>query len=465
MFGLKFNKRSATGLAGASIIALTVGGGALADSLFVRDRNISVLERSRPGFEAPGLRAGQFIIRPKLDVGVGYNSNVFAVSDVDASAGLDGLEDESDVFVFARPSLVVESDWNRHALSLGAYTEAAWFAEYDSEAAVDGGVFLDGRLDVARMTSISAGASYDRLNESRRGYNTSFLFQEPIDYSLTQAYLGFQQEINRVRFSLQGDFADYNYEDATPVTGATGSGLFFNADQDFRDRQSYSVLGEVGFAVTRDAAIYFSGEYNWQDFDAPDAVFTRNRDSSGYRLTAGTEFDLSKLVRGRLGVGYFEQEFDDSSFENIDGVAFEAALEWFPTEMTTVSLNANRDVSQSSIVFTGGYVSSDIILQIDQELRRNMIASAFVGVGRDEYDDPILDVNGAPVLDGNGNPISQEVDRIGAGVSGQYFFSPYLSAGLEYTYEKQDVELDIFNDGFDTNYGIHQVLLTFSVER
>src|SRR5689334_14678398 len=50
--------------------------------VFARDRNVSVTERPRPGYEALGLRAGGFMLWPKLTVANEYNDNIFATQNI-----------------------------------------------------------------------------------------------------------------------------------------------------------------------------------------------------------------------------------------------------------------------------------------------------------------------------------------------------------------------------------------------
>ena len=452
-----FKNRIVLGGALCAVLASCAVSAALADSLFVRDRNISVLERPRPEYQAPGIRAGQFIVRPKVDIGAGYNSNVFALSNVDAALGYDSFEEESDVFGYVRPSVRVESDWNRHALAFGGYVEATRFNRYDSESIVDGGVYVDGQYDISSRAAIFGGGSLDEISESRRSYNTAFLFDEPITYTLAEGYVGFQNEAGRFRYLGRLDVDQYDYQDVELAMPAGTGGVTVPTDQDFRDRTATELKGEIGFALTPDTALFLTGIYNMQDFQPSDEIMAPERDSDGYRVTLGAEFDLTKLIRGRLDVGYFEQTYDDPSYSSIDGVAIDAEAQWFPTELTTVSLTGSRGVAQSAIVSAGGLIETKATLRADHELLRNLILSGFVAYGHDDYQDAII---GTPP-----NGVKQTANKWGGGLGAKYYMNRHVSAGVDYTYETQDVKRDVFSGGFDTDYDIHQVLFTITLER
>ena len=454
---VSIENRYVLGGALCAVWVTSILGVALADSLFVRDRNVSVLERPRPEYQAPGIRAGQFIVRPKVDIGAGYNSNVFALSNVDAALGYDSFEEESDVFGYIRPSVRVESDWSRHALAFGGYVEATRFNRYDSESIVNGGVYVDGQYDISSRAAVFGGGSLDELSESRRSYNTAFLFDEPITYTLAEVYAGFQNEAGRFRYLGRVDVDQYDFKDVRLAMPEGTGGVTVPADQDFRDRTATEFKGEIGFALTPDTALFLTGIYNIQDFQPSDEVTAPERDSDGYRITFGAEFDLTKLIRGRLDIGYFEQTYDDPSYSSIDGIAVDAQAQWFPTELTTVSLTGSRGVAQSAIISAGGLIETEATLRVDHELLRNLILSGFVAYGHDDYQDRIVG--------STGDGVRQTADSWGGGLSAKYYLNRHVSAGIDYTYETQDVKRDVFSGGFDTDYDIHQILFTITLER
>jgi hypothetical protein len=455
---------TALGLAGAVMTAQGVMGVAAADSLFVRDRNVSVLERERPEYAAAGIRAGQFIVKPKLELGLGYTSNAFAVSDVPASFGLDRFEDESDVFVLVRPSVHAESLWSRHGISGGAYAEIYNNREFDTETVTNAGVYLNGQLDVSRTKALFGGVSYDLLHETRRVNNQSFLFEEPIEYTRAKAYLGGRMEQGRMRYRGRIDLASYDFDDVELVTFENFD-VIANPDQDFRDRDVTELLGQVGFSVNPDVNVFFRGTYNFQDYDRDTDNQGRNRDSEGWTLAAGTEFDISRLSRGEVALGYFEQTYEDDAFDRLNGLMVDAKVQWFPTELTTVSLTGTRRTDESAAFLAGGYVTTEAILRVDHELRRNALLYAFVGAGREDYDGNLVGPDGQILTDAEGDPIDQTVERWGGGLGGTYYFNRNVSANLGYTYESQDVERTLLEGGFDADYGIHQVLLTVTLQR
>lgn len=424
---------AATGL-GAMLICDT----ALAQSLFTRDRNVSVLQRPRPEYDPQGIRAGSFIIRPKLETYLGWSDNVFAIQKEDNEQ----FGEQDDYYFILRPSVRAESDWSRHAVVLGAYVEATRHADFDENDVFNGGAFADGRLDIKRNLAVVGGASYDVLHESRKMTNTAFLSEYPVRYDLGASYLGVEHELGRIRYRGRLNYKSFDYDDAESfLTGAP-------IDQDYRDREEYSVLLQGGFAVTRDASAFLRGTYRRREYDmlAPGLL---DRDSDGYKLETGIDFDITRLMRGSVAIGYMQEEFDDPAFDTIDGVSLDGGIEWFPSERATVRLEAGRDVLASPLADAGGYIASDALVGVDYELFRNIILSATAGYGTDDYEN-----------------VDREAERYGASLGATWLINRLLSAGVTYTYENQDVSgVDADNSVFVRDYETNEILLNLTLER
>ena len=66
-------------------------------------------------------------------------------------------------------------------------------------------------------------------------------------------------------------------------------------------------------------------------------------------------------------------------------MAFSGSLDYLATPLTTFTLSGSRTVVDSDILGDGAYLSSNYALQVDHELRRNLILTARLGYGLDAY--------------------------------------------------------------------------------
>jgi hypothetical protein len=373
------------------------------ESNFSRDRNVSVSARPRADYQASGIHAGGFTIYPKLTTTFEHNDNIYAAKT--------GKQDDNVWHV--NPELVATSNWNRHFLS--AYVRGGFnrYSDNSTENSDDYGVGADGRIDVTRNTLINAGASFNRSTEPRTSPNSPAAAKEPTQFDTTGAYLGASQEFNRLKLATRLDFTKLNYDDTPKVGGGV-------VDQDYRDRNVTTLMARADYAVSPDTALFLEVTGNKRDYRQAKPAVTLNRDSDGVQVLAGANFELGALTRGELGVGYIKQNYDDPAAQDLDGFGARAQVEWFPTQLTTVTLTGARTVEESGDPSIAGYLSNNATLRVDHELLRNVLLSANVSTGKDEY-----------------KGIDRDDKNTGAGVSATYLLNRNVGLALNYTYQKR----------------------------
>jgi hypothetical protein len=115
---------------------------------FDRGRNVSVVDRERPEYQALGIQTGGFTLFPRLQAGVGYSDNVFG-SDVNK---------REDVFFTLDPQITASSNWSRHALSATASANIRRYAEEDLKNTEGWNLGVDGRYELVGSSYLAAGA-------------------------------------------------------------------------------------------------------------------------------------------------------------------------------------------------------------------------------------------------------------------------------------------------------------------
>lgn len=375
-------------------------------SNFKRDRNVSVRQRPHPGYEAQGLRAGSFLVWPKLNTTVEYNSNVFVI----------GTPRESDTVWHVSPEVDVTSNWSRHAIDAYARSTINRFSDFSTENTTDYAVGANGRLDVLRDAQINGGVDWSRLTEPRT--SPSSLGQaRPLQYEMSSAYVSGAREFNRLRVSGRFDARNYLYLNRTG-----------NAPQHDRDRLMTIVTGRADYAVSPDTALFVQVAGNKRNYrleGTPSVLaaypFFQDRDSNGVEALVGTNFELSALIRGEVGVGYLKQSYDAPGAKDVSGLGARAQVEWFPTQLTTVTFTGSRTIEDAAIAGSSGYISSNIGAQIDHELLRNVVVSANAGYGNDDY-----------------RGIDRKDKRLVAGVSATYLLNRSVGVTVGYNHFKEN---------------------------
>lgn len=338
-------------------------------NLFARDRNVAVDQRGRPELEALGVRVGTYMLYPKVQFDVGRDSNV----------AVQGVDEMTDTLYRFSPRVDLESDWSRHSVSGDVHGAFTRYSQYDTENSDTYGANVTGRLDVQRFTVLTGGALVSHDVESRTSSANPNFFLTPSAYDTVGAYVGISRTINRIRGSARLNVSDYTYDDVQTLAGVT-------VDQSYRDLTSYDLTTRVDYALSPATAVYGSVAFNERKASGDVTTATPSRDSSGYNALAGVNFELGALVRGEIGVGYLQQEFDDPLYDEISGVSTNAALEYFATPLLTLGLTANRSVADSGIVGTAGFLTTVVQATADYELRRNILLNAQIGRTIDEFD-------------------------------------------------------------------------------
>lgn len=401
--------------------------GALAQSSetysnFQRDRNVSVRQRPHPGYEALGLREGAFMVWPKITTTVEYNDNIFAT----------GQDTVSDTIWHVTPEIDLTSNWSRHELDAYVRSTINRYSSNTSENTNDYSVGANGRLDVLRTAQITAGGDFSRLTEPRTSAPSQALgtLSHPTQYELLSAYLSGAREFNRLRLSARLDARNFTY------TNRSG-----NPQQHDRDRLLTIYTGRADYAVSPDTAVFLQIAANNRDYRlsaTPSVLATypgfQSRDSKGVEALVGANFEVSALARGEIGVGYIKQSFDNATFKDISGFGARAQVEWFPTQLTTVTFTGSRTIEDAGIIGASGYLSTNLGAQVDHELLRNVILSANASYGNDDY-----------------KGIDRQDKRYGAGISGTYLLNRSVGVTVGYNYFKQNSRGAAGSGDFDVN--------------
>jgi hypothetical protein len=338
--------------------------------------NADVLTRARPEYDALGIRLGTFFFYPAISAGVGYNDNVFN----DASS-------VGDYFYALAPEFKLESGWSRHALNIAGGAKYFSFADQAGENRTDWNLGADLRLDVLRGTEIKADAHFARLHEPRGTDLTGGIVPgdpaEPTELSRSGFGAEVGHTLNRVRLSLGLSLDQIDYED-TPRVLPAAPAVFNNDD---RDRTITEFFTKAAVEVSEDTAVFVRGRWSGHDFDVERDDEGFKRDSSGWGVDGGVEFAMTHLLVGELFAGYTLRSYDDPAFDEAAEFGFGAGLKWFPSMLTTISVDAARTIEDTSIQAASGYVSTRGQLGIDHEMLRNFIFSGRVGYESAEYQD------------------------------------------------------------------------------
>jgi hypothetical protein len=338
-------------------------------------RNITPRNRPRPELDPLGARVRSFLLLTSVDLTLGYNDNLRATQD----------HRQKDSYSILKPRVDLRSDWSRHALGFGARGALGRYRDFARENYDDWQAFLNGRLDLGRASSLFAETSSARMHEDAASPDVENAV-EASQYKVTKSRGVWTHPFGRFEVRLAGDISDYRFE---PVqTALLPPGTLVGSD---RNRQTRSSEGRLTYSVWPGYGAFIRAAYTEQNYDsrAPDGS---DRDSTGYEGDVGLDIELTDLIFGDVFVGYYRQNYADADFAPNSGLGFGANLYWNVTKLSTLHLEVNRSVQQSTQPGTSGYLGTQAALRLEHELLRNLLLFAgtsrtqrtYEGLGREE---------------------------------------------------------------------------------
>ncbi len=337
---------------------------------FDRGRNISVTQRVRPDYEPIGIRFGSMVALPQISLSGGYSDNLYYSK----------TAKQGDGFIDITPAVVVRSDWSKHSLTLRGDTT---IERYFSESARN-----QTSWNLGALGAVEIGSSIRVLPEVQIGrkFETPFSGETSATNAVLSSYLRKfaslrgEYEAGQTKLTLALDDSIYDFSNIEFSDGSL-------TDQSDRDRSLLRVTGQAQYAFTPSIAAYVQAGYTRTTYDNELLLIGQpNRDSDGYRLIGGFNFDLSGFLRGSIGLGYVQRDFD-SFYRKIGGFSAEGKLEYFPSELTTVTLAVRRVIEDSSISSNSGYFDTRTSLSVDHELLRNLLLRLAGEYARQSYID------------------------------------------------------------------------------
>jgi hypothetical protein len=321
-------------------------------------------------FDALGIRAGAFVLRPAIDVAGGYDTN---------PARSNGGKGSSIVIV--SPELLVRSDWSRHELRAdlrGSYISYPGFEQQPKldRPSVDARVF--GRIDASHETRLDGEGRLLVGTDNPGSPNIQAgLAKLPI-FKTVGSTVGVTQRLSRWEFALKGTLDRVDYHDSLLTDGSYGS----NADRNFNQyggqmRASYEVLP----GVKPFAEIAADTRLRDQELDR----FGLQRSSRGQSVRVGTTFEPTRLVTGEIALGYLKRRYDDPSLPDLGGLLVDGSLIWSASALTTATLTARTTADEAVTPGVAGTFRRDAALQVDHAFRRWLIGTAKLGYGLDIY--------------------------------------------------------------------------------
>lgn len=335
---------------------------------FDRGRNIGVLQRERPEYQAVGISVPGFNIYPRVEAGVGFTDNAYQIAGGSVSDG----------FVILNPSVTASSTWAVHQLTFEANYRAKRYFSETPRNENNYTVGANGRLDITRSWTLDTQLRTARNTEPRASAASPQDAIEAVQYYQNSGGIGTTYSGARIRGQIMANFDTLSFNNVRAFGGGT-----LNLGN--RDQTLLRTTGRGEFAVSPDTSLFAQVGYTDTRYDQPLAFGVPNRNSHEVNVLGGATFDLSALVRGAVGIGYVDRRYEAPIYKDLSGLAAEAKVEYFPSQLTTVGLTVRRTVQDSYFFNSSGYFATAGALRVDHELLRNLLLNAQLAYEVDDF--------------------------------------------------------------------------------
>jgi hypothetical protein len=399
---------------------------------YSRGFNTAVRERLHPEWAPIDLDFGGLTLQPQISVTSLFNDNEkYATTDPKA-----------DVSFRIQPAFSLGSNWSRNGFGLQAFVAQTEYVRDSEDNSTEYGATATGHLDIQEDFTIDLRGGDQRLVLARSDPDVPIDTLGPVEFNRQEL----QATVTKTLpvFQLQGVIALRN-ENYNPV--ALPDNAIYDASGRNGTYASYS--GRVSYGVSPAVAVFVGALFN-QGFRPK--VQNLNEDAQGFNLAGGVNFDLSRLARGELALGYLYQDYSTPNTPSDSGFAFSANLQYFPTQLTTISIIGERQSAPSSVAGSPGGISLDGSVTIDHELLRNLILSAGGQVGQVQYRNFL--VNGLTI------PENRTDVEYGGTLGATYLMNRLVSLDLAYTYRNYSS-----TDALRRSYTANTLALTLRLTR
>ena len=310
-----------------------------------------------------GFRAGSYLIQPEIAVSAVYDSNIFATR-------TDEVEDG--ILVYS-PELNVKSQWQRHKLDLDTGGAFGRYLNRHDEDYDDYWANLDGRYDVTDNSNIFGGLGYSHEHEDRGSPEVSQSGSEPTVFDSGRVHAGISHGLGKATLRMGGTYERLDFADAGSLT---------NRD---RDRDLTGAGLRLSYALHPQYVVFGQGIWDGRDYVERTDDNGFQRDSSGYRADAGMQATFSNRLKGEAYLGYLTQDYDDPRFSRVSTVDFGGDLNWFAAPRTTLSVELDRSLEETTLAGASGYLYTSLGGTVRHKFTPRMNIHAGVSIAAADY--------------------------------------------------------------------------------
>ena len=368
----------------------------------IKDNVQRVRDHDRLAFRPDGINKGRFTFFPFAENTIRMDDNVFR----------ERLVRKVDLRHDVSSEILMQSNFSRHVIDAAVGAKKSTHMRHSSLDSFNAYVRVFGALHINSAHILYANVYSGRQHEDNLTPSAPVGTRERVRLIRTEAKLALKRDAGRLHALAKIMYRMDNYAD---VRGFDESIV----DQDYKDLRQFEAEIRVGYRFSPGFQLH--SEHKVARVILPNASIsdiTTNANGYRYETLAALEFETSRVIRWRFGVGLTKRTYDDLRIRANQSRQYEARVEWLPIQNLTFRVDGKKGFQD---IITddqeNGYNFENIKFEADFEFYRNLIFTitgdytkySFVGSTRSE-------------------------DLFRSGLKLQYFYTKRWFASLGYDY-------------------------------
>ena len=343
-----------------------------------------------------GIVMEPMVIYPGLDLGLGYDDNLFQRE----------INKRSSAIGLFSPWVRVEGKPGPHRFDATLKYEAGRYENSRPDDYDDYGLAANGHVVFSARTDLRAHAEYI-YGHDPRGSTDRAAAATPDEFVNTgaEATFGYGAPGAKGRVEVNGGYYSREYQNNLAFTVAS-------------DHDTAIAGGTFFWRVAPRSQILFQGEWRGFDYD----LATSTLDSEERRGYVGVKWDATALTSGTAKVGYLKKEFDVDSRQDFSTLSWDVGVRWSPMTYSVFDFATSRQTNESTGV--GDTIVTDVYrITWTHSWSSRVRSIALAGWTHDDF---------------RGVGVTREDDTATLGLRLQYQFRRWLRFGADYTYTDRE---------------------------
>lgn len=364
---------------------------------------VGVVERPRRDYDALGYRSGNFIFYPSLISSATYDDNVFASR----------FQRVDDIVFHLIPQVTASGDFGTTAVSGYVNADGRLYARRTELNSVSPNIGVGFKSQIQRDLVVIGRADYGYKVEDpgdTQRLSGAGVIHGLVRYHDLNTSLSVNKDFGSFFLSAGTAYEHLAYNNIRDTTGAL-------VRENRRDADLVTWTLRGGATIGPGLKVFVEPSANIKRYNAS------GFDSNGFRVVSGLSTEIGRLVTGEIYAGYTSQIYD-RAFGTVSGFTAGGNVRWFPTQLLTITLKADRTIQDSGVTQGVGigspYFVTSVSGRADYELLRNLILTGSVGYQNSDY-----------------QRNAARTDNVyNTGATMTYLFNRFISGSLDYKYTK-----------------------------